>query len=574
MIQYLDITYQNFLMTGNVPITVQLNDAQTTLIVGKNGAGKSTLIDALNFVQFDSAFRKINKPQLVNSINKKNCLVTLNMVCNGDKVKIVRGINPRIAEVHVNGELLKQTASPADYQKHLINNILKMDERTFKQIIVLGSNSYTPFMKLSIGDRRMVIEDTLDIKVIGLMNLVTKARLKTLKPKLQTLLADLRLSESKLESERNHLIELVKSKSEDLRGFEVSIQENRQYIATEEAKHSELIKQHTALNDKYQSAPDVQAMVRKLENLRHTVLSNIATAKKERQFYIDNPECPTCKQDFDPTVKAETIQTNEALLKQYDEGLLQMEARISTLRKQASERDAILSEINLLSGSMSRVDMNISSTKRQCDNLQKQIDEISNRSSNLEAERACLIETLEADVMSVKHKTTVCGKDVQLHTDMVDLLKDSGIKSTIIKRYIPIINSLLAKYFEVMDFDVSFQFDEAFNEVIKSRHRDKFTYASFSEGQAMRVDLAILFTFRELTRMRNSVASNLLILDEIGSSSLDAAGMEACMKIIKAETGNNVVVISHDDRIQDYFDVVQRVTVSDNFTQMEEVQIR
>ena len=567
MIEFKTIRYQNILSTGNAFTTISLNSQKTTLIVGENGAGKSTILDALSFALYGKPFRKVNKPQLLNSINQKDLLIELDFNIGRDEYMIRRGIKPNIFEVYKNANLLNQDGANKDYQSHLEQNILKLNFKSFGQIVVLGSSTFVPFMQLPAAHRREIIEDLLDIQIFTKMNVLLKERIIQNKTDLQNIKYQIDLTTDRIASANKHNDSILKMKRADAEKTQSRIEEliKDNSILLDDVKEMEIsigelkksISDEKSVNKKYME------LVRWDKNLR----SKVKEIAKELQFYKDNDECPVCKQDIDDGHKINIVSKKRIKQDDIENGLDVMENELTSVENRKTEIGEVHGHVNQHGFDMSAKNATYASNERNIISLKT---ELTNAQKEAESIDTSTIESLhnELEGYNDDHRDLTIDRDTM--GVVANLLKDGGIKTQIIRQYVPIINKLINKYLAEMDFFVQFELDEQFNETIRSRFRDEFSYESFSEGEKMRIDLALLFTWRTVSKLRNSVSTNLLIMDEVFDGSLDANGTEEFMKILTDITGDsNVFVISHKtDQLIDKFDSTLRFEKVKNFSRI------
>ena len=548
MILFKSLSYQNFLSTGNTPTTIDLNRSSATLVVGANGAGKSTMLDALSFVLFGKAHRNINKPQLVNSVNQKKLLTTCEFSIGKTEYKIVRGIKPVVFEIYRNGKMINQESHSRDYQKVLEQNILHLNHKSFHQVVVLGSGNFIPFMQLPANLRRGVIEDLLDINIFTRMNLLVKERYTSLRNEISQTDHQLDLLKSQIQLKEKHIkkleeIDLLRDRNTELR---------KEY----DQKHPDFDVQHKKDSGKR----------KELEGYRGQIRNNINSLVKGVKFYENNDTCPTCHQDIGDDIKKERTEEATTKAKELNAGLDQLEDSIS---KCGQSIDKMAQGLKEMSDIMSQVMVNDS----MIHNIEKGIDKTSAEktdTSHIEEEKTDLEDKKGDRDGMLDHKSDQLEK--RSYYDAVgELLKDSGIKTKIIREYLPVMNNMINKYLNILDFFVLFNIDESFNETIKSRHRDNFTYPSFSEGEKQRIDLALLFTWRQVARMKNSANTNLLILDETFDSSLDADGVDNLIKILYTlREDSNVFIISHkQDLLDGKFPARMEFVKTNNFSKIK-----
>jgi len=567
VIHFKTVRYKNFLSTGNIFTQIPIDKNPTTLIVGENGAGKSTFLDAITFSLFGKPFRNINKPQLVNSINEKDCVVEIEFVVGKKNYKIIRGIKPNIFEIHCDGELLNQDAKAKDYQDMLEKLILKMNYKSFTQIVILGSTNFTPFMQLSAGERRAVIEDLLDIQIFSAMNQIVKSKVHDLKDEGAKLKIQIDTTREKIELHKRHLDELKKNNKEIIDAKKLEITQNQEQIST-------ILFDVAVLEDKIEtlltSITDDEASTKKLSKftqLEAKIENNIGKLEKDIEFYIDNSTCPTCDQSINN--KDEKVTACNHKIGELNEGLSKLKKESDVVTERIKEIKGIQKEIQKLQQELTSKNTSSFQTSKYIKKLENEISALQLKpamSDDFKAQSKQLLNDLQ--------KYNEARKSVaeqSQHYDIVSqLLKDGGIKSKIIKQYVPVINKLVNKYLAAMDFFVNFTIDEEFKESIKSRHRDDFSYENFSEGEKKRIDLALLFTWRAVAKLKNSVNTNLLIFDEVFDGSLDINGTEEFMKLINMLNENtNIFVITHKtDQMVDKFKHTIRFNKVKNFSQM------
>lgn len=562
------VKYKNILSTGNQWNKIELDKSKSTLIVGENGAGKSTILDAVCFGLYGKPFRKINKPQLMNSINQKELEVEVAFQTGGKKYVIKRGIKPNLFEIWRDGELINQDAAARDYQSYLEDHVLKMNFKSFGQIVVLGSSTFVPFMQLPAGQRREVIEDLLDIQIFTTMNLLLKEKLSENKTEINDMKYHIDLAKDRIQSARDHNAEIAQMKSAEIDKIKEKVRENLSYIDEQQASISVI---ETKMDELVQSISDKAAEQKKLSDLEDVERKLDTKAKqlaKDIAFFENHDNCPTCKQGIEHDFKEETITGHSAKVEEISNAKEQLE----TKKQEHKDRLAVISdiedEISALHLQASEHRANIKLTKNQLAAIRKELEKAETEAEAIDTSK---IEELESELRSYHTKNEQLINEKEVLSVVGSMLKDGGIKTRIIKQYVPVMNKLINKYLASMDFFVDFQLDENFNETIKSRFRDVFSYASFSEGEKLRIDLALLFTWRAVSKLRNSVSTNLLIMDEIMDSSLDNAGTEEFLKIINELTSDsNIFIISHKgDQLFDKFESVLKFKKVKNFSIME-----
>ena len=573
MIIFRNLKFRNFLSTGNNFTEIDLTKSKRTLVVGSNGAGKSTMLDALSFALFGKPHRGINKPQLVNSINNKNCEVHVEFTIGNSDYRVVRGIKPTIFEIYKNGEMINQASQAKDYQKILEQNILKLNHKSFHQIVVLGASSFIPFMQLKSHDRRMVIEDLLDINVFSKMNIILRERISTTKEKLKELNHSLDIVRAKQEAQEKHLEEIRKMSSfyesqqqEKINGFQTKIEQAQQEKQQIQAEIDQLGFDQSKEDSKI-VYDQKQTVLSDLNTNQH----KIADLVKHTKFFTENSECPTCSQSITDDIRDQRIESAKSEAKQLKTQREELEKRASEITEQIDQFQKKFEQLRDLESKLKTADNSINHFQKSIQDIQKDISE--NKEKNTDIVSAKIeFSKISNERESINKQTEEINKQYTYYLAISEMLKDTGIKTKIIKQYLPVINSLVNKYLQVLDFFVSFHLDENFDETIRSRHRDVFSYDSFSEGEKARIDLSLLFTWRQVAKMKNSVSTNLLILDETFDSSIDVEGVENLMKIFYTlDDDTNVFVISHKKEIMDEkFERKLVVTKEKNFSVVQE----
>lgn len=569
MIIFEKVRWKNFLSTGTYFTEIDLQRSPNTLIIGNNGAGKSTILDALCFGLFGKPFRKINKPQLLNSINQQDCIVEIEFSIGKKQYKVIRGIKPNTFEVYCNGTMVDQDAKAKDYQEHLEKFILKLNYKSFTQVVILGSASFVPFMQLTPADRRSIIEDLLDIGIFSSMNAVVKEKMSIIKEANTKTKYDMDLTAEKIKMQKESLEEHKKHNDTEIEKKQKEISDSEEQI-TQLTKDIGLIQKHIdVLNSKILDQMAMQKKSGKLVQLESKLESRLKKIEKEVGFYHDNSDCPTCKQSIEQEFREEQITTLNETKVEVNDALTDIAKQIAETSDRIDKIQKIVLHIQSHNNEIVKHNSTISAVNAFISKLQKEITELSDRKENLEEENAKLKELREQLGELVK-KQEELSSEKQYYEFAGNLLKDTGIKTKIIRQYLPIMNKLINKYLTAMDFFVNFNINESFEETIKSRHRDEFGYANFSEGEKMRIDLALLFTWRQIAKLKNSTNTNLLILDEVFDSSLDGVGTEEFLKLIQ-EMGSdtNIFVISHKgDQLFDKFRSVIKFEKKNNFSQV------
>lgn len=570
MITFENISYKNFLAAGNTPIKLNLKSDSTTLIVGQNGAGKSTMIEAIVFALFNKSFRKVNKQQLINSINEKDCLVEVNFSIGKKQYKVIRGMKPNRFEIWIDGTMIDQVSSVHDQQKYLEQNILKLNYKSFTQIVILGSASFVPFMQLPAASRREIIEDLLDIRIFSTMNVILKDRLKVANEEIKDNETNIKFLKEKAQMQQNHLQRLEKSARKTLDQKElkiVEIENNNDRLE----KHIELIEINlNKLNEELLDASSTQSDIKKLEKQITTNTNLISRLEKEKTFFDSNDTCPKCTQPLSQSLKEHHISESDKVIQKSSDLLIDFKSQIENLTKDLEVISDTNQSIALNNWEIKSSYSEIKNNNNVIKEIRSEIDDIRNNTHDIDCERKKLTE-IATEGMTIHKRTSSLKKDKSNYDMVTSLLKDTGIKSHIIKKYLPVMNQLITKYLKELDFYVNFTLDEEFNESIKSRHRDDFSYASFSEGEKMRIDLALMFTWRSIAKLKNSANTNLLILDEVFDSSLDVAGTDEFLRIIRdGQPDTNIFVISHKSEVlHDKFDRVLRFEKKKNFSKVE-----
>jgi len=569
MIKFERIRWKNILSTGNFFTEIEFTKSSNTLIVGANGSGKSTLLDALCFVLFGKPYRKINKPNLLNSINQSHGVVEVEFTIGKKQYKVIRGLKPNIFQIILDGELINQDAANKDYQELLEKSILKLNYKSFTQIVILGSASFTPFMQLSAADRRGIIEDLLDIQIFSAMNVLVKQKLVTLKDENLAAKYESELTEEKIKLQLHNLEEHRAKNDKEIDKKRAQIEES-QYQIDKLNSDIALIQKHIDILDKKVSDKlTSEKKSKKLIQLESKIESNIKRLMDDIKFYEENDDCPTCRQNLDSTFKAKQIEDRKAKESKQKEGLSDIQKEILNVSVRLGEIQDTMKHINAHQSEIIKHNSTIKAINAYIKQANEDILELSDMQGTLEQDNSKLRE-LNEKLNELMQKRETLANEKQYYDFASTLLKDTGIKTKIIKQYLPIMNKLINKYLSAMDSFINFNLNENFEEQILSRHRDDFSYHNFSEGEKIRIDLAILFTWRQIAKMKNSVNTNLLILDEVFDSSLDTGGTEEFLKLMY-EIGNdtNVFVISHKgDQLFDKFHSVIKFEKVNNFSRI------
>ena len=569
MIIFRKVSFRNFLSTGNTPTEIELDKHNTTLIIGDNGSGKSTVLDALCFGLFGKAFRNIKKDQLVNSVNERDCKVEVFFNIGRQKFHIIRSIKPNRFEIYKNGKMLNQDASVRDYQKHLENNILKLNYQSFTQVVILGSSSFVPFMQLTPRNRRDVVEEILDIKIFSIMNTILKTRIKLLKDEQKDIVHQYEMTETQIDMAERHIEKSKENSKENKKALEQKIAQNEIEMNNLTAQINMLQNKIVEWNDHV--LPRQQKLhddVYELNKIKDKLDMKSSKAKEEITFFEENDNCPTCEQHIDEDFKQKAIEertnkmiTSACTTTKLKVEIASMDARVQEFKQHEKEYRNHEVEVAKNTASSNSI---ITFNKQ----LMQQIENFNKADAEL-AEEKTKLKTYKSQLKTIEKKKERLTEDNNYLRIARQLLQDSGIKTKIIKRYLPVMNKLINSYLSALEFPAQFNLDEEFNETIKSRYRDVFSYANFSEGEKMRIDLALLFTWRQIAKMKNSTNTNLLVLDEIFDSSLDYNGTDEFLKIVNKLSGENVFIISHKSDLNvDKFDSTIRFEKQNNFSKM------
>jgi DNA repair exonuclease SbcCD ATPase subunit len=568
MIVFKKVRYKNFISTGNYYTEIDFQRSSNTLIIGSNGAGKSTMLDALCFTLFGKAFRSINKPQLINAINQKDCVTECEFDIGNKKYKIIRGIKPNIFEIYQDGDLLNQDAASRDYQEYLEKFILKLNYKSFTQIVILGSASFVPFMQLSASDRRSIIEDLLDIQIFSTMNTVLKEKMSGNKDHVVENNSKLQIVEAKIEIQNTHIKSIQKTNDEKVEEYDNQIKLYNTDIFELQEKIQQTSNAINVLQTDVENKIEVENRLKKFTKLESQIENNLSKYRADISFFEQNDNCPTCKQEIALGFKEQQIKENNDRVTEIESGLKVLEEKLLAEQERLNEITVKQKEIQKLQISNATNTTSITETNKYIAKLKSQIESLKSNKDNLDAENTKLNElNNELEIILQKKKELIDEKTY--YEAASGLLKDTGIKTKIIKQYLPVINKVVNKHLATFDFFVNFNLDESFKETIKSRHRDAFSYESFSEGEKQRIDMALMLTWRTIAKLKNSANTNLLILDEIFDSSLDANGTEYLMNILHMLEDVNLFVISHKgDILQDKFRSVIKFEKVNNFSRI------
>jgi|TARA_B100000035_G_scaffold174938_1_gene149256 DNA repair exonuclease SbcCD ATPase subunit len=568
MLLFHKIRYKNFLSSGNQFTEIDFEKNNTNLIIGTNGAGKSTLLDALTFVLFNKPFRKINKPQLINTTNERDCVVEIEFSVNAKEYLVRRGIKPNIFDIEVNGNPLHKEADDRSNQKILEENILKVNYKSFTQIVILGSSTFVPFMQLTTANRREVIEDLLDIRIFSAMSNLIKDKMREKKDKVKSL--DLKRSnvKDKIKMQQNFIDELENRGKQNIDSNNTKITKLMKEVDGYIDENTKLDAQVQKFTKEQEEVTGARQKLSKLNNLKGKISNKVANITKEHKFFTENTVCPTCQQDIEEEFRLNRISDAQDTAKELKKGFDELESAIKFEQERERQFNALSQEITNLTHGISQNNTRISLNQRQIRDIEHEIQTITSNLQNRNSEH----EKLEEFRSNLQKTIEDLSKQKQeiVHYDFAySLLKDDGVKTKIIRKYLPFINQQVNRYLQMMDFYINFNLDEEFSETVKSPIHEDFSYSSFSEGEKMRIDLALLFTWREVARVKNSVNTNLLIMDEVFDSSLDGFGTDEFLKIIRYVIKDaNIFVISHKSELHDKFDSVLRFEKVKGFSRM------
>ena len=567
MIKFEKVRWKNFLSTGNQFTEIELDRNETTLIIGENGAGKSTVLDALCFALFGKPFRTISKSQLINTVNAMETVVEIEFSIASRKYKVIRGIKPNKFEIWQNGVMLNQEANSRDYQKILEQQILKLNYRSFTQVVILGSSTFVPFMQLKAKFRREVVEDLLDIKIFSMMNMLLKQRLKDLVTELQEVEYNYKLSSEKIAMQETYIKDIKNNADVIIKDKEKTYDDNAVELGKKVSEKKTLEENQKSLFKSVDDQISTESKDTKLKDLRSTLTEKQKEKDRMINFFEKHDECPVCTQDIDNEFKTQMISTKQTEKKEITDGLLKMESELDKTKSRLDEIKKVTDIIQDNSIKIAQLNTSIQELEKYQERLSSEIKELENSTINNSDEEK--LKTLQEEFNQIEQNKKELKEEKVYKEASRAMLQDTGIKTKIIKQYLPIMNQLINKYLASMEFYVNFTLNESFEETIKSRFRDTFNYESFSEGEKMRIDLALLFTWRAIAKMKNSTNTNLLILDEIFDSSLDSAGTDEFLKILNTLEGENVFVISHkQDVLVDKFKHTLKFEKNKNFSKM------
>ena len=569
MIEFKYVRWKNFLSTGNQFIEIQLDRNPTTLVIGENGAGKSTVLDALCFGLFGKPFRGINKPQLLNSVNNAGCVVEVEFKIGTKNIKVVRGIKPNIFEIYINDKMYNQDANMRDYQKYLEQQILKLNYRSFTQVVILGSSTFIPFMQLKARHRREVVEEILDIQIFSLMNILLKQKLKNIAENIRDINYQLDLTGEKIVLQEKYINDVKKNKNKIIKEKNKLISDNENEIFSRNSGIEELSKDNDNLLSLISDNEKTKKKAFKLIDIKSTLIEKHKTHSKAVDFFENNDECPTCQQHIDEIFKKEMISDKQKDVTKFAVGIKELEEELSKAQERIQEISDIADKIRENEVQIAKENSSVTQLEKFNATLHAEIAQF--KTGDVSKSDYNKLKELKKDLSATENHKAKLREDLTYSEAARSMLQDTGIKTKIIKQYLPVMNKLINTYLTSMEFYVNFTLNESFDETIKSRYRDEFTYDSFSEGEKMRIDLALLFTWRAIAKMKNSTNTNLLMLDEIFDSSLDSTGTDEFLKILNTLSDENIFVISHkQDVLADKFRSTIKFQKLKNFSHITE----
>jgi len=570
VIVFKKIKYRNFLSTGNTPIEVDLRKSPTTLIIGQNGSGKSTLLDALCWALFNKPFRIIKKEQMINTINQSDCEVEIDFDVGTKQYKVKRGVKPNLFEIYCNGQLIDQNASNIDYQKYLERNIMKLNYRSFIQVVILGSSLYEPFMKMKSRYRKEAVEEILDIKVFSHMDWMLRDQQGQLSKEILDVRHKCDLIETKYETELKHFNALSDLNTNDIDIKKEQLEKNNKANETYTLKVEELNKEIDSIKDDLQKKEEVDNKLKQLLKMETKIEHNLHGHKKNLEFFQENDNCPTCTQKLEPEFRGEKIAYEKGKITVLEDGVKKLTEEVVKMEEKVNHFGAISKKLSDLYVDIAKVNTSLEQLNSYSDKIHEEILQLENKQTDSK-KIATDLQQLKEELEQVKVQRDKVTNDKKYVDVLREVLSEKGAKTQIIRKFLPIMNTLINQYLQSMDLYVSFHLDEEFNETVKSRHRDNFVYNSFSEGEKLRIDLALLFTWRTIAKMKNSVNTNLLILDEIFDSSLDAQGTDDFFKIVNKLNNENIFIISHKGDIMfDKFTNIMKFEKYKNFTRLQQ----
>ena len=569
MIVFKKIKYKNFLSTGNTPIEIDLKQSPTTLVIGPNGSGKSTLLDALCWALFNKPFRIIKKEQMINTINNGDCEVEIDFEVGTKQYKVKRGIKPNYFEIYCNGDLINQEANNIDYQKYLETNIMKLNYRSFVQVVILGSSSYEPFMKMKARYRRDVVEEILDVKVFTQMDLILRDQQGQLSKEVLDMRHRCDLIQTKYETELKHFNTLSDLNTNDIDDKKQTLEKQEKAKSDYKTKIETINTDIEYLQKELEKKEEADTKLKQLLKMETKIEHNLHNHKKNLEFFQENDNCPTCTQPLEPEFRGGKIATEKGKITVLEDGIKKLNDEVTKMEEKVNHFGAISKKLSDLYVDVAKVNTSLEELNNYSEKIHQDILQLENKQTDSK-KIAVDLQQLKEDLEQTKLERDKITEQKKYVDILREVLSDKGARGHIIKKYVPIINGLINQYLQAMDFFISFHLDEEFNETVKSRHRDTFNYNSFSEGEKLRIDLALLFTWRTIAKMKNSVNTNLLILDEIFDSSLDTQGTDDFFKIISKLSNENIFIISHKGDIMfDKFTNIIKFEKYKNFTQLQ-----